>query len=1300
MRSPLVVLALATVYACGDARQERLCGSGQIEVDGRCESRPSADAGQDADAVGLDSQPPDAHSLADSASDAEPVDSEAVDAESPDSQPDAGDALPVDGGDDGGNGDAEPVDSGFESAFLSTSEIDFGRAVVGTVVERFVRVENRSASALLVRPGVLTGDQALSAETPTTSPVALSPGEGFDLIFRYSPTGSSLATAQLAIQLCDGGCEATISLRGEGVVDPLVCNPPSLDFGFVPPGACVSRSVDCTNVSSYDVHLAHADVVIGTALEFSAMLPVAPTVVLPQATLSTEVTFCPTNLGPESGGFALTINHPDPSRATSLVTFRGAGGGPDVECMPTSLELGFIPVGRSAIGTIACTNQGTAPLAVGSVAFVQGTTSELSFSASVGGASINFPNTISPGVTFSIEVTFTPLAAGDHETNLELASNELAEPVRRIRVHAAALPTGAGCSVDFEPAAIDFGLVAIGTSVRETATVVNVGTGACGVSITPPAGAFAVSGTLVGVIDPGQRLSVDVVFTPVAVATFSGVLIIDSNDLTRPSVDLSLTGSGSDSGVTHDGPIDFGVVPLGCAQEITRELTVTNEGSALLLVASVGLVLGSSPAFTLEAVPSPFPLLPGLPVPITVRFQPTQPGSYSGTVAIELAEGTIYVDVAGSAAPSGQVLDRFVATGASAVDVLLVVDDSCSMQDYQDRLAASLPDFVSIGDSVGSDYHIGIITTDATSPLVGRLRGTPAFVTPLQVGRAASLAANAAVGINGSPDEQGLFAAAEATSNPSLLAGPNAGFLRADGQLSVVVLSDEDEQSTFTVASLLDRIARRPIGAPGVTIHGITSGLAGCGFAQPTPRYSDAIRLTSGIEASICEPDYTPLIAQIARAVFNEGAAVFPLSAVPAAGSIELRVDGALVPSRTGTISAWYLDPSRRLVAFARGHAPAQGADVEIRYSLGCVPATCGNSVLESGEGCDDGDADDLDGCPTTCRPAVCGDSFVRSGFEQCDDGNTFPGDGCNDLCVIEGCGNGILEAAEACDQGSANSDVTPNACRTSCTLPACHDGVVDNGEACDDGNTSDVDECAGECLLPRCGDGFVRANVEECDDGNGVDDDSCSNACVWNVASFNVTSISAPFVPTGGTHLVALEAGDDAVEAVAIGFPFDFLGVPVATVHVTTNGLIAFEPSNANEYINEALPSASDPNAFVAWWWDDLNPHQTGVPPPSLTTAVSGASPNRVRSFTMIDVPKFGATSANPVRVSAEIRLHESTNIVEIHYGPTFGAAAEFSASVGWESSGGIFGADVLGCSPNCRLADWPTDTVLRYSP
>ncbi len=217
-----------------------------------------------------------------------------------------------------------------------------------------------------------------------------------------------------------------------------------------------------------------------------------------------------------------------------------------------------------------------------------------------------------------------------------------------------------------------------------------------------------------------------------------------------------------------------------------------------------------------------------------------------------------------------------------------------------------------------------------------------------------------------------------------------------------------------------------------------------------------------------------------------------------------------------------------------------------------CRPASCGDGIIGPGESCDDADQDPGDACPTgplgTCAAAYCGDGVVEVGAEECDnggscaDGSPCAGhgdcqsgtcvahrgsctgtttacdsdadcggqsgscvdDGCDDTCtstVTPACGNGVLEAGELCDDGSANG-VSAD-CLPTCTPARCGDGFLHASEGCDDGDGVVGDDCPdgpqGTCVAAFCGDGFVDregAGAEPCDDGNGVDTDACSNAC------------------------------------------------------------------------------------------------------------------------------------------------------------------------------------------------------------
>ena len=59
--------------------------------------------------------------------------------------------------------------------------------------------------------------------------------------------------------------------------------------------------------------------------------------------------------------------------------------------------------------------------------------------------------------------------------------------------------------------------------------------------------------------------------------------------------------------------------------------------------------------------------------------------------------------------------------------------------------------------------------------------------------------------------------------------------------------------------------------------------------------------------------------------------------------------------------------------------------------------------------------------------------------------------------CLASSCGDGVVDTGEGCDDGANNSD-SGTCYTTCILASSCGDGVVDTGEGCDDGaNNSDT---------------------------------------------------------------------------------------------------------------------------------------------------------------------------------------------------------------------------------------------------
>jgi len=180
--------------------------------------------------------------------------------------------------------------------------------------------------------------------------------------------------------------------------------------------------------------------------------------------------------------------------------------------------------------------------------------------------------------------------------------------------------------------------------------------------------------------------------------------------------------------------------------------------------------------------------------------------------------------------------------GASQVDVLVVVDNSGSMEDEQLALDANGESLFTSAIGGNTDLNVAVINTTE-----------PAFVATIDSSTpdAASVFGAAVVqGSDGNNIEQPFLRATEALELQPDWHRPGAG-------LALLVLTDEDDQSPVLLDGFIAALAGMVSDFDFVTVNHISGLLEGCGgdsgHAIPAPRIVFVGDATGGKSKSICD---------------------------------------------------------------------------------------------------------------------------------------------------------------------------------------------------------------------------------------------------------------------------------------------------------------------------------------------------------------------------------------------------------------------------------------------------------------
>jgi len=147
----------------------------------------------------------------------------------------------------------------------------------------------------------------------------------------------------------------------------------------------------------------------------------------------------------------------------------------------------------------------------------------------------------------------------------------------------------------------------------------------------------------------------------------------------------------------------------------------------------------------------------------------------------------------------------------------------------------------------------------------------------------------------------------------------------------------------------------------------------------------------------------------------------------------------------------------------------------------------------------------------------------------------------------------------------------------------------------------------------------------------------------------------------TGGTVVTGL--GDDgSSNGLPIGFTFNFGGVNYTTFNLNANGFINFGVNITTSSFSNLLSNTTTYRPLLAPFWDDNN--ATGG---TVSYLVTGTAPNRVLTvdWNNINIGGSGSTSTTN-KASYNLKIYETTNVIEFNYASIMATAGTLTASVG----------------------------------
>jgi hypothetical protein len=482
-------------------------------------------------------------------------------------------------------------------------------------------------------------------------------------------------------------------------------------------------------------------------------------------------------------------------------------------------------------------------------------------------------------------------------------------------------------------------------------------------------GAFKIDEAYPQVVPPGSSHNVWIRYVP-QTAFDLGRVTINTNDAANPRIRILVQGTAAIPGIeAFPASLDFGTVlfrnPSAIDQRSecasgARLLNIFSTGSAPLTINRFEFDGGADQFFEVTGVRVDGEIVSGFDqgfsIPsnqsaeLSLQFHPTRdiPAVHNSSLILHHDGGDqapIRIALSGTGSTNDNVQDRFTQLAGPKVDILWVIDNSCSMYDEQARLIDNLSEFIAFADAQNADYQMGVIVTDSRSPEAGKLEFCyphPRIIRHDYTDREDAFRCLFEVGVNGSYIEAGLGAAMRALQralrvNDDPVRNPNIGFLRDDASLAIVAMSDEDDQSLES-DDLLLRFFQTIKTNTRTSLHAIAGPVSEPCITRRAAsgyRYHWMAQEMGGLFQNICQENWEPVLRNLGLNVF------VPLEEwqlSQPADPLSITVSVAGQPVVWDAQHGYTYDAGNNTLQFHGAAVPQPGQEIVVDYQNNCRP--------------------------------------------------------------------------------------------------------------------------------------------------------------------------------------------------------------------------------------------------------------------------------------------------------------------------------------------------------------------------